>query len=58
MDKMSAEEFERRYAGRSGVTVEWLRSRGRIVVPCDCGDEQCEGWVSVNRESAADAGVR
>jgi len=49
---VTAEEFERRYAERSGVTVEWLREMGRVVVPCDCGDRICEGWISVSREIA------
>jgi len=41
---MTAEEFERAYAERSGITVERLRELGRIVAPCDCGEEGCEGW--------------
>ena len=42
--------FEQAYAERSGITVEQLRSTGRIVVPCKCGEESCEGWQSVNKE--------
>ena len=41
--RLSAAEFGRRYAERSGVTVEWLKEHGREVRPCDCGDEMCEG---------------
>jgi hypothetical protein len=44
---MTAEEFERAYAERSGITVERLRELGRIVAPCDCGEEICEGWQSL-----------
>jgi hypothetical protein len=51
---MSAAEFERRYAERAGLTVERLRALGRVVMPCHCGDEICEGWVSVSREAAKD----
>lgn len=46
---MTAEEFEAAYARRSGITVARLRELGRIVVPCRCGEEDCEGWASVSR---------
>jgi hypothetical protein len=48
-EMVTAEVFEREYAERSGVTVDWLRSMERIVVPCACGDELCQGWAMVNR---------
>lgn len=51
---LTADEFERAYAERSGVTVEWLRKQGLTVRPCDCGEEGCEGWQSVSQEAAAD----
>lgn len=41
---ITAEEFERQYAERSGVTVEQLRVLGRFVAPCDCDYEECHGW--------------
>lgn len=41
---MTKEEFEKGYAERSGVTVEWLESQGRSADPCDCGEDICEGW--------------
>lgn len=50
---ITAEEFERGYAERSGWTVERLR-RYRTVRRCDCGGESCEGWASLSPESAAD----
>ncbi|MRH86024.1 hypothetical protein GFY24_00840 [Nocardia sp. SYP-A9097] len=46
----SADEFERAYAARSGITVAALRAHGRIVRPCECGDVLCEGWQSVRAE--------
>lgn len=51
---MTANEFESAYAARSGVTVEWLCEHGRVVVRCSCGADECEGWASVSKESAAD----
>jgi hypothetical protein len=54
MAQITAEEFERRYAERSGLTVEELRALGRVVRPCDCEYEECEGWQSVSAEIAAE----
>ena len=41
---ITEKEFAEEYARRSGVTVEWLRERGREARPCDCGEFGCEGW--------------
>jgi hypothetical protein len=51
---MTAEEFEREYAAQSGITVERLRELGRIVAPCDCGEDFCEGWQSTTAERLAE----
>jgi hypothetical protein len=51
---MTADEFERAYAARSGITVEALRAAGKVVRPCDCGDDGCEGWQSLGPDAAAD----
>lgn len=48
--RLTAEEFARQYAERSGVTVEWLREQGHDVRPCDCDDDICTGWQMVNVE--------
>jgi hypothetical protein len=52
---MTADEFEHQYAERSGTTVERLRELGRIVAPCDCGWDICEGWQSTTLERLLDA---
>jgi len=44
---MTRSEFEAAYAKRNVVDVSWLR-RWRRVYPCNCGDEECEGWQSAN----------
>lgn len=41
---ITKEEFEREYAHKSGVAVEWLHQRGEVAVPCDCKHETCIGW--------------
>lgn len=51
---VTAEEFERRYAERSGISVERLREAGRVVRSCDCGEDGCEGWQMVSQERAAE----
>lgn len=51
---MTADEFERAYAERSGITVEQLRAAGRVVAPCRCGEDICEGWQSINAELLAE----
>ena len=49
---MNRDEFEARYAERSGMTVAGLRAfnaeHGRDIRPCDCGEEGCQGWQMVN----------
>ena len=52
--QIGAEEFERLYAELSGLTVQRLRAMGRVVRPCDCGDEECGGWQSVNARDWAE----
>lgn len=55
VSELTAEEFERRYAEQSGVSVARLRAMGRVVRPCDCGAEgYCEGWQMVSKEYAAE----
>lgn len=50
---LTAAAFEAAYARRSGLTVAQLRSYGRVVRPCHCGEPGCEGWQSVSAELAA-----
>lgn len=49
---MTAEQFEQSFAEHSGITVEQLRELGRVVRPCNCGVEWCEGWQSLSLEAA------
>lgn len=51
--EITAEEFEREYAARSGMTLEELR-KYKTVRPCDCGTRYCQGWQSVSHEIAAE----
>lgn len=44
---MTKEEFEKRYAARSYMTVEELRALDVVIESCDCGDEICQGWKVV-----------
>jgi hypothetical protein len=51
---MTRDDFERAYAIRSATTVEKLRALGRVVRPCVCGADDCDGWQSVRVESDDD----
>lgn len=43
------EAFIRRYCKRSGIRWEMIKHR-RKAIPCDCGDEICEGWAMIPTE--------
>ena len=45
---MTKDEFEKRYAENSGVSVSQLREMGLIAVPCDCSYEGCHGWKMIS----------
>ena len=42
--KLSKDEFIEKCSKRPGTSVEKLCSFGFTVVPCDCGEDICEGW--------------
>jgi hypothetical protein len=50
---VTSEEFEAAYAGRSGVSVGFLHSRGRYAERCDCGEPDCEGWAMGHQQEDA-----
>lgn len=45
--RLSKEQFEANYALRSKIGISQLRARQRVY-PCNCNEEICEGWQSVN----------
>ena len=55
---MTRGEFESYYATKAGTTVEQLRSYGRVVVKCRCGEGNCKGWASINKEFAEEEEAR
>jgi len=42
---LGRKQFEKRYAKRSGVSVEFLHSWGRFAERCRCEEDHCEGWT-------------
>lgn len=62
---MTREEFIAGYCARSGVTWEWL-SQYRKVLPCECGEDICDGWAMLPQvtdaekitDAMVEAGVR
>jgi len=47
---ITKQEFIERYCKRNNVTPEGL-SRHRVVLPCACGDDSCEGWALVRNDT-------
>jgi len=41
---MTKEEFEKGYAERSGVPIEWFHAHDHHGIPCDCAEDGCPGW--------------
>lgn len=51
---MTRDEFERRYAEKSGFPVERLHAMGLRGYPCHCGESCCKGWAMVCDELVED----
>ena len=45
---MTKDEFEKGYAERSNVTVDWLHEHDQFAIPCDCGESECRGWQMIH----------
>lgn len=46
---MTSEEFMRRYAEGSGLSVdECFQAGGQVALRCACGDPECLGWAAVS----------
>jgi len=41
---MTIQEFVEQYAANSNSSFRELDSMGLYPVPCQCGEESCEGW--------------
>jgi hypothetical protein len=42
--KITKEEFELQYVEGNLKLLAELKKRGRGAIPCDCGEEFCQGW--------------
>ncbi len=49
---MTKEQWLDRYAKRSRMSVAELRLLGQDAYPCQCGEDDCEGWQCLSRETA------
>ena len=50
--RITKEQFERRYAKRSGLTVKKLHALTMHAYPCvDCDYPTCEGWKMLSDDS-------
>jgi len=52
--KLTEDQFEKRYAKKSGITIKKLHRLGLFAVPCDCGDDKCEGWAMITKKNLKD----
>ncbi len=59
---MTRDEFIDGYMQRSELSVSTrtedgfkLGDHARVAVPCDCGDNICDGWKMINPEWLLDA---
>jgi hypothetical protein len=58
MPELTADEFERFYVSEGrDMTREQIddavaetRAAGRVVAPCACGEDRCQGWQSTTLE--------
>lgn len=46
--KLTREQFIALYCARSGVAWDELAELNEAV-PCDCGEESCQGWAMESR---------
>ena len=47
---LTKEEFTRRYASLSDVSLAQLDYWEQEAFPCDCTEDDCEGWQMRRRE--------
>lgn len=47
--QISYNEFEDNYTTRSNITKEQY-NRWKVTLPCDCGENGCQGWAAISRE--------
>lgn len=51
---MTKDEFEKRYCERSEITIdEYHNDYNLITLPCNCGDQSCDGWAAVDNRPIA-----
>jgi len=49
--KITQSEFISTYCYRSKIMERALNKLGTFAVPCDCDEENCQGWAMVSREN-------
>ena len=45
---MTEDEFRTMWLTNSRMTLWEARHWGRMVVPCDCGEDECQGWGMIH----------
>ena len=49
---MTQTSFIKQYCRNSKLTEEQLNLLGLFSMPCNCGEEDCEGWAMVDKKWA------
>ena len=52
MSKESRSDFIEGYAANSGMSIGSILDKA-VALPCDCGQEGCEGWAMVALNKSA-----
>ena len=48
---MTRDEFIDGYCARSNITRAQMKEFGFMAVPCDCGEESCQGWAMIHNDN-------
>ena len=49
--KMTQSEFIKSYCEASNITERKLNELGSFAIICECGSEECRGWVMMSKEN-------
>lgn len=51
---MLQSEFIKQYCRQSKITEKELLELGLFAVPCNCEEDDCDGWCMLNKEGLDD----
>ena len=51
MKVMTQSEFIKSYGHNSKMTEKRMNELGLFAIPCECEDENCNGWAMISKEN-------